>query len=198
MATVRDRRGDSPTSWARPIDKPEVVTPRRPTLRLAIKTVLMTGMLVTWAGHVWVNSGNVGEIALGTAITVVLSLQLLGSLNREADAAWGPGCLRETLAHRVGPPAVQALAGFWSVGLFTPYRFPIMIMTTVAAICIAAATELVADPRWLTWRGTIAAVAITVGIAVGATLTMLVIVFVVAAGAIILLIGLGLARRAWR
>jgi hypothetical protein len=165
---------------------------------LAIKAVLMTGLLVAWVGHVWVNPSSVGEVALGSGITVVLSLRLLGSLHREADLTWGPGWLRETLEHRVGPPAVQTLAGLWSVGLFTPYRFPIMIMTTVATIFVAAATELVADPRWLTWRGTIAAVAITVAIAIGATLTMLVMVFVVAAGAITLLIALGLARRAWR
>jgi hypothetical protein len=82
--------------------------------------------------------------------------------------------------------------------MFTRHRFTIMVLTTVAAMLILAATELVADPRWLTARGTFAVVVVAAGIAAAAMATLLLVAFVLAAGAVILLIGLGLARRLWR
>jgi hypothetical protein len=90
------------------------------------------------------------------------------------------------------------MATLWLVGLFTPYRAAIMVITSLATTGIVVATELVADPRWLTGRGTFAALAIAVAVAVGVLLSALVIVFVLAAGALTLVIGAGIARRAWR
>lgn len=165
---------------------------------VVVRAVAAVSVLVAWFAVVAVGARNPTEMILGTVLSLVLFLRLVGYVCRDAASAWGQHRLWWTLEYRVGPEVLTALAVLWVVAVWTPYRIPVMVASIVVAVLVGVVTELVAHPSWVTWQAVFAVVVVGLATCVALMIAAVVIGMILVGCVITLLIGAGLARRAWR